>query len=369
MLDHSIAKVELFRSYLSIYLNILQRAKFIDRIYLYDLFAGEGIYEDGEIGSSIMAGRTIKEHFQANQEPYIKIEYVVNEPEKSLIEKGVKKIDRIRREMAKIKFPENVSISYESDPYDKIISKVISNIKNQSDNERSLIFVDPWGYKEVDFDDLRIITQSEKTEVILFLPICFMYRFADRTLSSEPFPGGESLESLLKQIFTDDKPDTENQHAFIKSIKAGFQSKGFSKYVDTFVIERSKGQYFCLFFFTNNQTGMRKMLEAKWSQDEEQGYGFRFDRAQGSLFSGVSSSDYTSKLQNHLRESNKLTNHEVYEFGLLNGHLPKHSNQVINEMKNRGICKIRSLDGGPERGNYIDNTKRRVEFIYKGKQV
>ena len=46
--DHSIAKVELYGLYLSIYLNILDRANFVREIIVADLFAGEGIYKNGE---------------------------------------------------------------------------------------------------------------------------------------------------------------------------------------------------------------------------------------------------------------------------------------------------------------------------------
>ena len=61
---HSEAKVLLYQYYLSVYLNILHRVSFIEQIYIYDLFAGEGIYDNGKKGSSVLAVETIKTLYQ-----------------------------------------------------------------------------------------------------------------------------------------------------------------------------------------------------------------------------------------------------------------------------------------------------------------
>ena len=63
MLEHSKAKVDLFGRYLSIYLNVISRVPFIKKIYLFDLFAGEGKYLNNEKGSPIVAMECIKNHF------------------------------------------------------------------------------------------------------------------------------------------------------------------------------------------------------------------------------------------------------------------------------------------------------------------
>ena len=55
VLPHSKAKLDLFRSYLEKYLPILTLAKTITKINLYDVFCGNGIYDDGNIGSPLIA--------------------------------------------------------------------------------------------------------------------------------------------------------------------------------------------------------------------------------------------------------------------------------------------------------------------------
>lgn len=366
MLEHSKAKVNLFKRYLSIYLNILNRADFISHIRLYDLFAGEGLYSDGGKGSAVSAAETVKNHYYSENQNITDITFTINEPGVSEIEPGVKKIERIKKGIAAISLPDNLNLVYHEEMYESIVTEVIQDVSNLRNNERALLFIDPWGYKEIDFKDLKNITANEKAEVILFLPIYFMYRFAEKSLSPMEFPGGKSLENILKQIFEDEIPNTENQEFFIKSMHKAFKGKRFSKYVDTFVIERAAGQLFSLFFFTNNQTGMRAMLESKWKADDERGHGFRINANQGSLFKGATASNFPFLLEEFLRESKNVRNEELYEFILQNGHLPKHANKVIKKLKSTKLI-INSLDGLPVKGTYLDDKKRSVEFVYKKK--
>jgi three-Cys-motif partner protein len=60
VLPHSKAKLDLYRSYLEKYFAILGLAKGITKINLYDIFCGIGLYEDGNIGSPLIAVECVK---------------------------------------------------------------------------------------------------------------------------------------------------------------------------------------------------------------------------------------------------------------------------------------------------------------------
>ena len=55
MLEHSEAKVELYRKDLALYLNMLSHVPAVKRIFIFDLFCGEGIYENDSKGSPLVA--------------------------------------------------------------------------------------------------------------------------------------------------------------------------------------------------------------------------------------------------------------------------------------------------------------------------
>lgn len=365
ILDHSQAKITLLKEYLSVYLNILHRASSIDNIYLYDLFAGEGIYKNKRKGSALTILQVIEDHYYLNERSCPQIYVHINEPGHSEIEIGISKIERIKREAEKIYNPNSVDRKFTQLTYKEIIIKIISEINNLDRNERGLIFIDPWGYSQVQFQELLSLMKSGRVELILFLPIYFMYRFAEKSLSDDEFPSGEKLEILLKEIFNNDQPNLTNQEEFISSIKEAFRNRKICKYVDTFVIERSKGNLFSLFFFTNHPKGAEKMLAAKWSLDDSRGKGFRSESGanQLTIFKGIEGSNFRDILLDYIIKEENPSNFDIYEFGLRKGFLPKHSNEVLTNLKKEKIVDSRAKDGKPVKGNYIGNPDRQVEFF------
>ena len=249
MLEHSKAKVELFSRYLSIYLNVISRVPFINKIYLFDLFAGEGKYQNDEKGSPIIAIECIKNHYFSNNKSCPNIDVWFNDDRKSKIEKEIYKIERIEKFITEIFKPDNVLVKYTKLEYSQLIKDVILQLDRIKNSERALLFIDPWGYKEIKPNELRDVIKNGKSEVILFLPISFMYRFADKALSDEEFAGGEALELFLTELFGNKIPEITNQIRFIEEVKKQFKLYLGTKYVDTFTIERGKNNFFCLFFF------------------------------------------------------------------------------------------------------------------------
>lgn len=67
MMEHSEVKIRLLETYLKKYLQILSLSPFTSDIYLYDLFSGEGIYENGGKGSPIIFLETIKNTYFAHE--------------------------------------------------------------------------------------------------------------------------------------------------------------------------------------------------------------------------------------------------------------------------------------------------------------
>ena len=46
LLEHSEAKVKLYGKYLAVYLSIMHNVQYVKRVFIFDLFCGEGIYEN-----------------------------------------------------------------------------------------------------------------------------------------------------------------------------------------------------------------------------------------------------------------------------------------------------------------------------------
>ena len=376
MLEHSKAKVDLYSTYLSMYLNILSQLPYLNKIHIYDLMCGEGIYSDGSKGSPIITMEKIKDNYFKNKEKCPKIEVWFNDRDKSKIEKNKHKIDRVREYCDKFKHLDIVNAIYTKCDYTTLYPKIVKKIHNFK-NEKLLLFIDPYGYKEIQPEHLKFFLTGGKTEIILFLPISHMYRFADKSLSGEEFHGGIPLKEFLTPLLNsnNDLRNSKSSEDFIDNLKIAFREyfKKQGIFVDTFTIKRDDRNMFCLFFFTSNALGFEKMLEAKWKLDEQRGKGFRFDSQQGSLFSEVETTDYTSKLENYIKSNVSRTNSEIYLYGLNEGFLPKHTNQIFRDwQKNKSTFKVYLLDGSEARKNsfyilyknYVRNPEKIVNFKF-----
>lgn len=369
LLEHSRAKVELLSTYLSTYLNILSRVDYFDGIYIYDLLCGEGKYDDGHEGSPIAILKTIKNHYYANKNSCPNIDVFLNDNGKSDIEAGVSKIERVKKLAKNIIKPSNVNVKFSDIDYLDICPLVLNKV-NKYKNHKHLIFIDPHGYKEIKINDIINFLSNGNSEVILFLPLFDMYRFANKSYDTE-FKGGNALRSFLSDCFNNKEVNFSSVFDFTDKLKGSFIEKT-DCFVDTFLLEKDKSNYYGLFFFTPNALGFEKMLSAKWKVDSGQGRGFskRIEN-QSSLFeSNVEISDYPYELEKFLKKGNK-TNGEIYIFGLKKGYLPKHTAEVLKPLRAKGKLKVIDINDKevPINGyylkyeNYKNPPKKKVFFL------
>jgi three-Cys-motif partner protein len=365
LLDHSRAKVELYTRYLSIYLNILERAPSVDRVLLFDLLAGEGKYADGSRGSAVAALDVIRDHYSTTRKSSLRVEIWLNDRGMSEIEKGISKIDRIRRYASERILPSQVKMRFDQKDYRDVFPLALKNVE-ASQKSRSLFFVDPYGYKDIDPDDLKSIMATGRAEILLFLPTSFMYRFAGKALES-PFPGSEALIRLLRKLYGPKPHRHDSVEEFIGDLRARFKEYLGGVYATEFAIERDASNVYCLFYFTTHILGLEKMLEAKWSLDKERGTGHRREKS-GLLFSEVERRGYPRKLRSYIEQEDFRTNEDLYRFGLEHGFLPRHTNEVLLKWKKQGVLDVFPVDSRLVKGFYIRyKSDRRVGFRFQGK--
>lgn len=332
MYPHSEVKVRLLREYLGIYLRILNHSSYVSNVHLYDVFCGPGLYENAGLGSPLVMldeiSKIIKKDRNANFFCYF------NDSDTCKIDK-LKKIIKDQRNLAEI-----VDVTFSCVDYKDYILSIIKDVKSFKPKEKAFIFIDPYHYKDIRLSNIESLLHTKKAEVLLFLPIQFMFRF---------HKGGtpECLKEIIEEIMPENEwPVSSTSIEFIGKLKERLKDQlGDDYYVDTFIIEREKGQYFCLFFFTSSIYGFEKMLEAKWKVDEGQGRGWRYQRTE-SLFSGQKPHvlfDFKEKLKDYLLSPK--TNKKVYEFTLHRGHLPKHANEILVDWQGSGFLSV-LLDNG-----------------------
>jgi three-Cys-motif partner protein len=335
---HSQAKVRLLRIYLKKYLHVLSNS-FFSNIYLFDVFCGHGKYDDGGLGSPLVMVEEIQNVLSSSLTNKISYfcHYNDNNPEY---------IDKLKSIIDGYDVNDNVDICYSCFDYRRVLPDILCRLNKLSFSEKAFIFIDPWGYGDVRFSDIQSLLSSGKAEVLLFLPTQFMYR-----VESAGTPN--SLKCFIDEITQyEDWPRSTSGIEFINKLKDAFKARlGDMYYVDTFIIKRDEGQFFCLFFFTSHIFGFQKMLESKWEIDNEEGRGWRYESEIGNLFSGEKSSitlKFEEELRNYLFHYQR-TNIEVYNFILHKGHLPTHANEILRDWQDNGTLSVLTTAGQPVR--------------------
>ena len=166
VLPHSKAKLDLYKSYLSEYLPILGNSIFIDGINIFDIFCGTGIYEDGNMGSPLIAASCVLDYelyFEKKSKPSKPVKLFINDSDSDKVYSVSELID---------KYPfKNCKVSPYSLDASDMFKVVEEKINSFSVKERSLVFIDPYGYSEINRDKLYALLKRRRSEVILFLPV------------------------------------------------------------------------------------------------------------------------------------------------------------------------------------------------------
>lgn len=333
LLNHSEAKVRLLGEYLKRYLNIISNDGYTEKINIYDLFCGQGIYENDGEGSPIVALRQIKETYYSvidkkpNKKP--KINCLFNDIDKDKISI----LGNAIKTMA-LHYENFGSLELTSNDYKDEIQRLKNNFKTFK-NEKAFVFIDPYGYKEVKAEHIKgLIDCNKKSEILLWLPIQFMYRFAD---AGTP----EVLQNFINELnLKNEVEKTNNVWEFISALKSGFQNYlGTNFFVDNFSLKKEENTVFCLYFFTSHIRGFEKMLEAKWEIDTEQGRGWEFTGNNPSLFFEQKTNQLEEKLKTFLK-SKICSNGDIYEFTLRQGYLTKHTNEIFKEWQKNNVFEV-----------------------------
>ena len=332
LLSHSQAKVKLLGDYLYKYISIISNDRYTEKINLYDLFCGPGLYDDGGEGSPLVILRKINNSFQASYTKTPKIDCYFNDYSED-------KITALRSTVKNNKKYQNKygSTKYASVDYLNMIENLPQHIPTQK-NQKSFVFIDPYGYKEVRASHIKSILSSKNSEVLLWLPTQHMYRFSD---NGTP----ESLHKFTEEL-TDYRKwkESDSVWKFINQLKNGFRNfLGSEIFVDTFTIQKEPQTVFCLFFFTSHIKGYEKMLETKWNIDTEFGQGWEYSGNTPTLFAEHKTNALAEKLVSYLKDYR--SNGDLYNFTLEHSYLPKHTYEILMDWQECSMITIEEYEG------------------------
>ncbi len=377
VLPHSQAKLNLYKDYLSEYLPILGNSQFIDRINLFDIFCGAGVYEDGNLGSPLIAASQILNYISSfnEQGKVVKpIRLVINDFDATKVNGVQDVLDSLPLTNCKIE-------AYNLDA-DAMFEVTANNIKSYSQRERNLVFIDPYGYSKIQKNSLLKILETNRTEVLLFLPVAQMYRFTGKAQTDFETKCYDNLRKFTNEFFAGNEKALQsnftNVFDYINELTQAFSFDN-SYYTSSHYIQRDSANYYAVFFIGHHIYGLEKFLEVKWKNDSL-GKGFNQQSIGNTLFGDnleVLDKTYTEErlekiLKELLKQRQSCNNLELYEFTLKNQFLPKHCNEVIRRLKREGKLVIQDLFGHIVNTNsfgltYAVYKERKIKYTFRMK--
>jgi three-Cys-motif partner protein len=303
----------------------------ITQINIFDVFCGTGIYDNGKKGSPIVS-------FEAVQA--LRGEYGFEKPINLIInDSAPEKIEAVSSYIGE-RNQNHCAFSYYNLPANEMFVLIEQSLQKQGNDVRNLLFVDPYGYKEIKKDRLERLLANQRTEIILFLPISQMQRFTTKAVASDLKPY-EPLKEFVHSFFPGDHPLKERTVRALEYINYVKDALRFGRYHSTaYFIERDESNYYALFFIGPSIYGFEKILEVKWQLDEDSGRGFKQPDSQAGLFDQQHKE--LTRLDNYrilegilevaLREPKN--NREIHEIILKHEYLPKHAAEVFRNWQN-----------------------------------
>lgn len=251
---------------------------------------------------------------------------------------------------------------YKNENAEELLDVLANRLMKTQQDTRNLIFIDPYGYKYIHKETLEKLMSNGYTEILLFLPISFMYRFSNYAVEADK----ESimpLKEFIESFFPEGHPirEQEEMHVldYIKYLTTAF-SFGEQYYTTSYHIERDSNSYFALFFFSSSRLGFNKILEVKWKLDDEDGNGFKQPDVQLGLFDDIEAEEKKRQHYENLKQRLILflkkprSNEELFEFVLRSEYLPSHATPILKELQNNGFLSVKhSIDGrDAQKGSY-----------------
>lgn len=338
LLDHSVVKVRLLGEYLRRYLGVIANLDYNQKIRIYDLFCGNGRYDNGGEGSPLIIARAIDELYKSGviRGQFPKVACYFNDLDENRVANVQKEINALGLDTKAFEELQYTSIDYQEE-----VGKLI-NLLPTIKNEKVFIFIDPYEYRHIKASDIKNLMLQKNAEVLLWLPTQQMYRFHQ---NGTP----ESLKDFIDELvpyYTQWK-ESSSPWEFVEQLNEAFKGyMGNEYFVDKFTIQKDPRTVFSMYFFSSHIRGFEKMLDAKWEIDNEQGKGWEYD-AQPSLFSMMKTNPLAEKLKEFLNQ--KRSNAEVYSFSLHSGFRPTHTNEILTAWQEQGTLDVMLADGKPAR--------------------
>ena len=311
-------KLELYREYLREWLPVFIHASYIERLQIFDFFAGPGIDISGTPGSPLITCDEILNALSQHGKQHPKIKVYFNECKATKFKQLSECIDEQKKSLPQVDF-----ITMRND-FHSSFEQWQSLMQGKTAN---LLFLDQSGVQQITEPVFKTIVQLPKTDIIFFISSALVNRFKDKPeirgnvpITTEDFASmnGTNVHRLLAKAY--------QQH---------WIPEGLTYYIGSFSIKKGANVY-GLIFGSGHPRGIDKFLNVAWKHGGDANFDIDkdgIDPSKPSLFAEYDKptkiTDFEEELESALFEHRLMTNKDVYLFALQNGMLATHAKNAL----------------------------------------
>lgn len=339
------SKIEIFDAYLNEALPVFIHQKYRKEIYIYDLFAGKGLDDDGEAGTAVKILQGISQHCKSIIENNKELYVIFNDREcKNILSQNVNDF------LTNCKMTcgnencilDNSHLIIRDYDFREYFNKTIyPNLKKKKDT-MNLIFLDPFNFI-MDSDLFNKLISLQKTDFMCFIPTTYLRRF----------PNEPTFKRFIDEYkLTFNQSHYKHSHRIIAKYISNLIPNDKEYYIGHFSIEKlhKKGfgkSYYGVIFGSNSLFGAEKFQrvcwkidpisgEADYNIDNEPTYGGNKD-----LFNlqPLKIDNFESELKELVCKEQIKTDIDAYKFAIKKCCLPKHAATVLKEMMKNKIIR------------------------------
>lgn len=332
------SKLEIFKEYFKESFPVFLHSPYFQEIIIIDFFAGKGINEYGEYGTSFNILNEIRPHCQAIRNYRKKVSIVFNDKDevRTLTSNTITFLKECQLNCEEeCNFKRDRDIFIKGEDFTKYFNEIYPVLQRKT-NAAILLFLDPYNFV-LDQEIFYKLINLKNTEFICFMPTSILYRF-NEVKSFERY--------LLDFKVSFETTNAQKCHRTYADYLTQMVPAGKEYYIGCFTIKKNASNHYGLIFGTNHSFGAEKFQKVCWRIDKKVGEAdFNIDseptyNSQMSLFEEYSTS---YKINNFKQETKKLiiakqlkTDVDVYKWALKQRCLVKHASEVLIELMKAG---------------------------------
>ncbi len=357
---HTIAKIEILRTYLTAWFAILGRTKKKQDLLYIDGFAGPGEYLNHPTGSPIAALETA-----TNALSTLGKQWIAGTIHLGFIDHDSQILGNLRQKIATCSVPQGIQIHL----YNTFFTDALSQLKKALPapfvrSSPLFVFIDPFGATGVPFSAVSDLLRSGCSEVLINLDadgiariFAAGHRADSQTILNDIFGTPDWQEKTWKSLSFD-----QQCREVLEFYKSRLRQLPNVKYVFAFEMRTTKTAInYHLVFASQHPLGLEKMKEAMKKMDQDGTYSFSDAGVlQPGLFRFDDPYTFSERLSKAFRgmavSYADVNDYALNETPFVN---PK---SMLKVLENKGLITVESSDPKRRKGTFNENKTKCILF-------